>query len=244
MTDIVITAPVLARSPQEAEMLLRSVEQLAQHRHVMLADGGSIDGFTERLLAIPGVTVRTVPGSGPRLVTQVLQALTMAQATGCRYVIYTEPDKRWFFENRLATFLNVAQTNTAAAGIYLSARDAASFATFPQGQQTTERLFNTLASETLQIRADLLYGPLLIRCDLLPCLEDLPPDIGWGWRIFLLTAAHRSGLAIFPWEADLPCPPEQQGEDDERSRTCRIEQMAQNVRGLALGRRKLLRSGD
>jgi hypothetical protein len=37
---------------------------------------------------------------------------------------------------------------------------------------------------------------------------------------------------------------EQRGEDDERSRTYRIEQMAQNVRGLALGRKLPLQAHD
>jgi hypothetical protein len=165
----------------------------------------------------------------------VRQALAMACDTDCSHVLYTEPDKRWFFENRLAMFLK--QQSLFKAGIYLPARDPASFATFPIGQQTPERLFNTLAADTLGVETDFLYGPLLIPRNLISVLEGLPPDIGWGWRIFLLTAASRAGLTIVPWEADLSCPPEQRGEDDERNRTYRIEQMAQNVRGLALGRR-------
>jgi hypothetical protein len=62
-------------------------------------------------------------------------------------------------------------------------------------------------------------------------------DIGWGWRFFLLAVARRLGFPIRRFVADLPCPPEQRGEDDTRSCIYRMEQLAQNVRGLALGLR-------
>jgi hypothetical protein len=213
---------------------------LAEAGSVILADGGSISGFADQLRGIPGVTVSATPGTGPRLVAQVRLALTMAGNSGSPYVLYTEPDKQAFFEHRLMSFLDTVTASRADTGISFPARDAASFATFPPGQQSTERLFNDLASETLGITSDFLYGPLLIRSDLLPHLEDLPIDLGWGWRIFLLTVTHRLGLPLLPWVADLPCPSEQRGEDDEQSRTYRIEQLAQNVRGLALGRKKSL----
>jgi hypothetical protein len=236
-SDIAIAAPILARTSREAELLLRSVEKLAVHGPVVLADGGSLEGFTERLSGIPGVEVLTTPGTGPRLLSQVRQALSVARDQGAPYVLYTEPDKQWFFEMRLSTFLTAGRTGAADAGIYLPARSPVSFRTFPAGQQSPERLFNMLAAETLGMAADYLYGPLLLHRDLIPYLEELPPDIGWGWRIFILTIASRLGMRIVPWEADLPCPVEQRREDDDRSRTYRIEQMAQNVRGLALGRR-------
>ncbi len=235
--DITIAAPILARNEEEAEFLAGSVERLAAHGPVILADGGSIDGFTRRLSSIAGVEVYSTAGEGPRLAAQVNQALTTASDRDCRYVLYTEPDKRWFFENGLAQFLTARPEDLSAPGVYLPARDTKSFESFPPGQQLPEKLFNTLAADTLGVETDFLYGPLLIQRDLVPVLEGLPPDIGWGWRIFLLTAAVRLGQSFTTWEAYLPCPPEQQGEDNERSRTYRLEQMAQNVRGLALGRR-------
>ncbi|MES2462108.1 MAG: hypothetical protein V4671_16100, partial [Armatimonadota bacterium] len=240
--DFAIAAPILARNPQESKILLASVERLAAHGPVFLADGGSIEGFTDRLSEFSDVQVQVTPGSGPRLLAQVRLALASASESGCSYILYTEPDKQWFFENRLSAFLKFYSSQKTDVGIYVPARNPISFRTFPAGQQTPERLFNTLAAETLGAVQDYLYGPLLIRRDLIPYLEPIPADIGWGWRIFLLTIACRLGMPLVPWEADLPCPIEQRGEDDARSRTYRLEQMAQNVRGLALGRRYLLPS--
>lgn len=243
-SDIVIAAPILARNAAEADILAHSAARLAEHGPVILTDGGSIDSFVERVSAIKGVTVLPTPGTGPRLVAQVCQALTRAAEYGATRIFYTEPDKRWFFENRLAEFLTQSNTNAFDAGVCLPARDARSFATFPAGQQMPERLFNTLAGETLGLQTDFLYGPLLLSAGIVSFLTDVPNDLGWGWRTFLLTVAARRGLPIIACEADLPCPQEQRGEDDERSRTYRIEQMAQNVRGLALGRKFSLRGDD
>ncbi|MBC8102680.1 MAG: hypothetical protein H7Z41_08850 [Cytophagales bacterium] len=242
---ITIAAPILARTESEAQILLQSVRSLArQALPLFFADGGSIPGFREDLAKISRVTVRQTPGEGPRLVSQVRQALDAAQETRTPYILYTEPDKQWFFENRLETFLSNATTDASEVGIYLPARDAASFATFPRVQQTPEQLFNALAAETLGRQADLLYGPLLLRRDLVPLLDPLPPDLGWGWRTFLVVAAHRHGLPLVTWEADLPCPEEQRGEGDEQSQTYRLEQLAQNIRGLVLGRKELLQARD
>jgi hypothetical protein len=176
-----IAGPILARNTDEADLLVQSVEQLAEHGPVILADGGSVDGFTGRLSRIAGVEVSPTPGAGPRLVAQVRQALTMAADRGATTVLYTEPDKRWFFENRLSDFLS----STGNDGVCLPARDAPSFSTFPQGQQTPERLFNALAGETLGIETDFLYGPLLLPAKLIPFLSEVPLTLaGDGARIF------------------------------------------------------------
>ncbi len=170
---MVIAAPILAPSAAEAETLVCSVTRLVEHGAVILADGGSIDGFEERLSSITGVTVRATPGTGPRLAAQARQALTMAAHSGAPQVLYTEPDKRWFFENRLADFLARSNTDASGFGVSLPARDAASFATFPPGQQTPERLFNTLAGETLGLKTDLLHGPLLLPAELVAFLGNV-----------------------------------------------------------------------
>jgi hypothetical protein len=148
-------------------------------------------------------------------------------------VLYTEPDKGWFFANRLTGFLNT--TRQHEAGVVAAARDEASFATFPPFQQTTETLLNQLCAATWDQPGDFVYGPLLIRPDLLPFLDAVPNDLGWGWRLFVMAVSHRLGLGVATLTDDLPCPPEQRGENDERSRIYRMEQLAQNVRGLALG---------
>jgi hypothetical protein len=125
------------------------------------------------------------------------------------------------------------------AGIVVPMRDEASFATFPAAQRLPESLFNRLAAATLGLPsgADVLYGPLLIHGKLVPHVSRIEEACGWGWRTFLLAVCHRLGVPIRTWTADLPCPEDQRGENDEAARLYRIAQMAQNVRGLELGLR-------
>jgi hypothetical protein len=124
---------------------------------------------------------------------------------------------------------------SAERWVIVAARNAESFATFPQGQQLTETLLHRLCAETWGIDGDFTYGPLLIHPDLVPYVEAITDDIGWGWRIYLMAICQRLGKRIALYTADLPCPIEQRGENDMRHRIYRMEQLAQNVKGLALG---------
>lgn len=227
-----------ARRPAEAALLRDSLEQLSDHGiPVCVADGGSGEAFLDRLRALPHLMVTAVePGDGPRLLGQVQAALAAAGSLEPEFVLYTEPDKGWFFAHRLRAFLEALQRHPEA-GVLVAARDGASFATFPAGQQLTERLTNALCAEVLGQAGDFLYGPLLLRASLLPHLGRVREDVGWGWRLLALVLARRLALPVVCHTADLPCPEGQRGEDDLRSRTYRMEQMAQNVRGLVLGLR-------
>lgn len=241
MVSVAVAGPVLARSDEESERLVPSVAALAAHGlPVYLADGGSPEPFVARLREIEGVTVEPTRDRSRKLVSQVQQALaTAVERSDAEHVLYTEPDKGWFFSNRLSDFLVTPHAFATEPGIAVPMRDAASFATFPGVQRLPESLFNRLAAETLGLPpdADVLYGPLLIHRDLVPYVARIEEACGWGWRTFLFAVCRRLGLPLHTWAADLPCPDDQRGEDDEAARLYRIAQMAQNVRGLELGLR-------
>jgi hypothetical protein len=76
---------------------------------------------------------------------------------------------------------------------------------------------------------------MFVRADLVPHVTELHEDMGWGWRPYLMAIAHRLGAGVAYHLADLPCPEHQRGEDHEAARIYRVEQLAQNVKGLALG---------
>jgi hypothetical protein len=239
---VAVATMTLARSAREEELLHASLVTLAARGlPVFAADGGSLTGFRERIAAIPGVTlVPYEPGAGPRLIGQVQAAVASAASGRVGYLLYTEPDKGWFFEHRLSRFLESATVHSRS-GILAASRNAASFRTFPPGQQLTERLANELCREVLGEDGDYFYGPLLIHGDLVPYLLALQAELGWGWRPYLMAIGLRRGRTIALVEDDLPCPEEQRGEDDPAARIYRMEQMAQNVRGLALGMKVALR---
>ena len=233
--DLTVATITLARSPAEAENLLGALTRLAHHGlPIVAADGGSLATFRERAGALPGVTLlATEPGSGPRLLSQVRLAVTTAAATGRRLVLYTEPDKHAFFERSLAALVTAALEDADA--VTLAARDPDSFSTFPAGQRLTESLMNRLAGEALGGDGDYTYGPLVTPARLASCLDEIRGDVGWGWRFFLLARAHRLGLPVRRHVGDFPCPPDQRGEDGPAARVYRMEQLSQNVAGLAQG---------
>lgn len=239
--QIVVAGPILARTLEEAERLTESVEALYRHSlPVFLVDGGSDAAFVEGLKRLPGVLIQAARTDGPRLLGQVQQALAAAREAKPDWILYTEPDKAWFFENRLRDFVDDTQNAATDAGVIVAARDAASFATFPAGQQLTESLLHRLCADTWGVDGDFTYGPLLIRPDLVPYVEAVTEDIGWGWRIYLMAVCHRLGRRIVLHTADFPCPLEQRGENEMRHRIYRMEQLAQNVEGLALGMKQPL----
>lgn len=232
--SIAVATISLARTPAEEEILFDSLGRLAHAgMPVVVSDGGSPERFVDALEKLPGVSVlRYQPHDGPRLLTQVQRAFHAADHA--QWILYTEPDKSWFFEHALAEFAG-ATDRAEDADVIVAARDEASFRTFPAGQQLTESLFNQLCGSALERPGDYLYGPLLVRAGLVLYLLELREDVGWGWRPYLMAIARRQGRDVRIWTSHLPCPEAQRGEDDLGSRIYRMEQMAQNVKGLALG---------
>ena len=228
-----VTATMSRGLDAEEEMLVQgSLEILSAFgQPIFTAHGRSTPEFAARLRRIPHLEmVPFTPEPGP--LAQVRRSLERAGAADAKWVLYTEPDKGWFFAHRLREVLRAAEAVDANVGIVMPARDVASFATFPAEQQLTERLTNELFANVLEQDADYCYGPLLLRRELIAHLEALPNDLGWGWRTFLLARTHRLRLRIAALSLDLPCPVSQRG---ERKLTYRLEQMSQNIRGLTLG---------
>lgn len=223
----------LARSEGEESLLLESLKELSRTGlPIYAADGGSSTEFVTRAGLVPGVTIASAAG---RLVGQVRTALELASEGSPQQVLYTEPDKRAFFSDGLAQFLERA-AHSAGAAVVIPCRDDASFRTFPAAQQRTERSFNELASFFLGLEGDFLYGPLLFdRRRTLPFIQDATGDLGWGWRPYVIARCIRAGYRVSCEPGFFPCPPEQRSEDDARTRAYRLEQLAQNVEGLRRG---------
>ena len=99
---------------------------------VFIADAGSIPSFLKAVECLPGIQVRV---EGENLVQQVKSSVARAVAAGHRFILYTEPDKKEFFQRSARNF--VAEALRAEAAVCMAARNE-SFATFPAGQQWTE----------------------------------------------------------------------------------------------------------
>jgi hypothetical protein len=236
--QIVVATITLVRNEQENRQLIQAIASLAGHGFpTVAADGGSTSGFANALRRLPNVVLRPYqPSAEPRLLSQVKSALAGAAGLNPDYILYTEPDKQWFFEHRLATFVEQALARTPF-GVAIAARDEASFLTYPAFQHFTEMVTAHLSAEVLGQVGDVLYGPLLLNPALIPYVEKLTEDVGWGWRPLVMVIAQRLGLPVTHITLDLPCPVEQRDEDDRRARLYRLEQLAQNAKGLVLGAR-------
>ena len=230
-SEIAVATMTWARDAAESELLRASLAELAAlGMPVAAADGGSGAEFVEGARALRNFRVLEV--EKPGVVAQTTLSLRAAAEEGRPYILYTESDKGWFFRERLAEFVAAAPAG-AGVGVVLAARSPASFETYPASQRYCESVINRLCAETTGAEADYSYGPLIVARELLPCLEHVGADVGWGWRHFLFGAAHRLGYRVVTWIADLPCP-EAQREDTPAERLHRMRQLSENVRGLAL----------
>jgi hypothetical protein len=234
MPSLAVCTITLAKRAEEEALLLRSLATLCntvQHP-VIIADGGSRPEFVEQLRALPRAQVL---GPVQGLVPQVHAALAHARDSVPDWILYTEPDKRRFFRKHLACYLQ--QTAAPPADLIVAARTPAAFRTFPRPQRAIERRFNRLAADILNLPhgADVLYGPLLFRGALLSTALAAAPDLGWGWRIYLLAQARRHGRTIAFHCGPFRCPPSQRRPDPLTEHRHRLKQLADNARGLMLG---------
>ena len=120
-------------------------------------------------------------------------------------------------------------------GIITVSRSPAAFATFPAFQRMTETTINNCCGEIIGDPGDFTYGPFIMNRELVPYLEPLKDDIGWGWRPYTFCTAHRLGYRIDTFAGDFFCPPEQQ-EDTAHERIYRMRQLNQNIEGILISK--------
>ena len=229
--DFSIATITWARDAREEELLRESLEQLATlDIPVFITDGGSGARFLNFLERFPQFKVLTAKEKG--VWAQARTSMSVAYEANTRYILYTEPDKRDFFRNALSRLLSSAPTDDQV-GVVLASRSAAGFATFPAFQQTTETTINHCCSEVIGKAVDYTYGPFLLNRRLVPYLNLVQEDIGWGWRPYTFGLAHRLGYQVTHLEDDFTCP-EDQREDNPAERLYRMRQLSQNIQGLVL----------
>jgi len=227
--DVSIATVTLVRRGDEERLLRASLERLSREgMRVAVGDGGSRAEFLEFLHTLEAFTV--VPPADSGLAGQVTASVRAAAAWQTPFILYTEPDKRVFFDGRLADFVASAPSDESV-GVVLPGRDERSFSTFPPFQQRTEGGFNAICSELVGERGDYCYGPFLMNRALVAELGGISSDLGWGWRPFMFATARRRGYRVLHLVGDFPCPADQRHEG-ESDRIHRLRQLRQNVEGL------------
>jgi hypothetical protein len=226
---IAIATMTWARDAQEENLLRESLTLLArQNIMTFVSDGGSSEDFIRFLEGFDNF--RVFHGGGNGLFPQIKYSLRATVDADADFILYTEPDKKLFFDGGLEEFLSKAPSKENV-GIVLASRSAESFATFPEFQRYTETVINDLCFEIIAKRLDYTYGPFLFNRNLAKCLETAGDKIGWGWRPFLFAAARRMGYEIVQLVDDYPCPVEQR-EDNRSERLYRMNQLSQSIDGL------------
>ena len=226
MDKVCIATISLARDEKEEGTLCASLARLASiGLPVFITDGGSSESFTKFLNSLQNFTLLHAKGLWP----QAKSSIRAAKEAGADFILYTEPDKLEFFSDHLPRLLKQPIDNTL--GVLIAGRSFEGFSTFPSFQQMTETAINNCCKEVIGRDTDYCYGPFLFNARLIPYLEALDDDCGWGWRPFVFAVAHRLGLRVECFEGDFNCP-EDQRDDDEAERIYRMKQLTQNVNGL------------
>ena len=229
--NIAIATISWARNESETVLLRSSLRELASSGvSVFITDAGSEPSFLQYLQGLPGAKVTgPIKGVWP----QAKASINAAAGSGAEWILYTEPDKLDFFRHHVGDLLQRVDT-AVNTGVHLASRSPKAFGSFPSFQQMTETTINNCCAELMGHQFDYVYGPFLFHHSLVPHLQKLPADIGWGWRPFLFLTAHRLGKIISSFEGDFFCP-EDQREDDVKERIYRMKQMVQNINGLMVG---------
>lgn len=230
-TDLSIATITLVRDEPEEILLREALEQLAKHGiTVYVTDGGSNDGFTDFLQGFSNFVVTKAKRGG--VWAQAGNSLSAAYESGSAFILYTEPDKKVFFEHGLHGMLKQVSPDEQT-GIITVSRSAAGFASFPDFQQMTETTINNCCREIIGNDVDYTYGPFIMSRQLVPYLAKAPADLGWGWRPFVMGVAHRLGYRVEAFTGDFFCPAAQRV-DSAKERIYRMRQLKENIQGLVL----------
>lgn len=227
INELCVATISLARNKEEQKLLRTSLKQLAALTiPVCITDGGSPKDFINFLHGIPHFKIFEARGLWP----QAKRSITHAAKSGAQFIFYTEPDKLEFFTNHLKKMLETINVDEET-GILLASRSAKGFSTFPSFQQMTETTINNCCKEVIGKEMDYCYGPFLFNTQLIPFLEKLDDNIGWGWRPFAFAISRRLGLEVSNFEGDFNCPLDQR-EDNATERIYRMKQLTQNINGI------------
>ncbi len=224
--EVCIATISWARNSDEETVLRHSFEKLdLLSLPVYLTDGGSSENFLRYLNSFSNFAVFESEGLWP----QAKKSISEAAKTGSKFILYTEPDKEDFFVHHVSKLLEVKLDESI--GVVVASRSQKGFASFPPFQQMTETTINNCCTEIIGKHIDYCYGPFLFNSKLIPYLNMLEDDCGWGWRPFVFALAHRLSLEVESLQGDFYCPPDQR-EDDARERIYRMKQLTQNIDGL------------
>jgi hypothetical protein len=230
-SELSIATMTWARDSREEGRLRESLSHLAEFKlPTFVTDGGSAKPFIEFLHSFPHFKV--LETDGPGVWPQVRRSIRAARESAAPFILYTEPDKLEFFRDNLQPFIGEAPEDEGA-GVVIAARSPAGFSTFPEFQRFTETTINRCCAEVTGRQGDYTYGPFILNRGLVPCLNDVAENIGWGWRPYVFAMAHRRGYRMEFSVKDFPCPSEQQ-EDSQAERIYRMRQLSQSIEGLLL----------
>ncbi|MBV9926054.1 MAG: hypothetical protein JOZ96_13635 [Acidobacteria bacterium] len=230
LSEMAFATMTWARDAEEERLLRESLPLLANlGAPVFVADGGSGEQFLNFIRGLP--TLNVIETGRPGVWHQACTSIEAAfGASGAKFILYTESDKRDFFREDLREFVAEAPAG-GDVGVVLASRSPESFRTFPEFQRHTETTVNRCCTEVLGLEADFTYGPFILNRALVPHVAKAQSDFGWGWRPYAFATARRLGYGLRHVERHLPCPLEQR-EDDAAERLYRMRQLAQNVQGL------------
>lgn len=229
--NLSIATMTWVRDAKEEKLLRESLFELSKlNIPAFITDGGSSTDFLHFIKTFPNFTLLKpkVKGVWP----QVQTSLEAAYSTGSDFIIYTEPDKMDFIKRDLPDMLNRISVNEQS-GVIIADRSSPGFESYPKFQQMTETTINNCCAEITGNDIDYTYGPFILNRLLVPYLQELKNDIGWGWRLYTFVIANRLNYKVEAFEGEYFCPVDQR-DDDAPERIYRMRQLSESVEAIVL----------
>ena len=210
----------------DSELLLNSLEELSKKPYkIFLADGGSSEKFIDSVKKM-GIVIGYISGG----LTNQHKASMLLASDYASNVLYTEPDKLGWFENKLEE--SVDKYLAAPNCLSVVERTKDQFKTFPNDQQETETRMNDLIYHETGFLGDSIYGPKLFPSNLVKSVSEIKSDIGWGTLMFLVGRSHKTKLGLKKMYTAVSCP---ESDVAEKNPNYRIKKLNDNKKGLYLG---------
>jgi hypothetical protein len=228
-SEFAITSVSLIRNEAEAEVVLETIYNFSKlNIPVIICDGGSPEEYKKLIRKMPNVILSESPGG---LTHQLVLSHREAAKYG-KYLLYTQSDKLDFSRNTAFKLIETYSANPDK-GVLIAARNSASLATYPRFQKTQEEFLNYFMGDYIVIPEDYYAGPKIYPASLVPYLDQLNTDIGWGIEAYFYAIAKRMELPFNFYDFFMRAPVDV--DNPEITKKYRLQITKWQIEGLRLG---------
>lgn len=199
--SLAISTVSLIRNKEEGKVVLETIKILSSlNIQVVIVDGGSPGKAKDKIKSLPNIIFLERRGLTNQLKTSFKRGAEVA-----RSLFYLHTDKLDFVEKyaqKLIDFHSTLKPET----MLIPTRSTSTFKTYPAFQRKIEMYLNFILSDYLDKKADYYFGPKIFSSKLVPYLDKLQGDIGWGIEAYFYALNKRLRLPMKFYECEAATP--------------------------------------